>query len=368
MTADTAIFPARLERLRRLIQGQDLEGILITSPVHVRYLTGFRGDASYLLVGLERLLLVSDGRFTQQLQEECPEVPLHIRPPDVRLAQATAECVNLLGWRRVGFEARHISVAEWEEVRSQTPAVTWKPTQQVVESLRQRKDDSELAQIREAIRIAERAFQRFRHSLRPEDTEKDLVDRMETLLRSEGAAKSSFPMIVAVGERSALPHCPPSRRALGEAPMVLVDWGAEAGGYCSDLTRVLTRRTISPQLRQVWSAVQAARARALAQLRPGVAAEAVDAAARAALAEAGLAEYFPHALGHGIGMEVHESPRLGAKVSTLLEPGMVVTIEPGVYLPGWGGVRLEDDVAITADGCEVLSQLSTIPEELTWEG
>jgi Xaa-Pro aminopeptidase len=348
----------RRERLAQFVLANDLDGFLVTNPVNVSYLTNFSGDSSYLLVGRDRNLLVSDARYTQQLSEECPDVPVHIRPSTIRITPAAGECLKKLGWRKIGFEAGHLTVGEFEAFRSMLPEAQWKPCADAVERLRLRKDTSEIAQLRAAIGMAERAFGKFRASLRPEDTEKQLSDRMEALVRAEGARCGSFPTIVAVDERAALPHCPPSEKRLGDGHFVLVDWGACGRFYRSDLTRVLTTRTITPQLEGVWKAVQAAQKRAIDTIRPGVQAQAVDAAAREALKEAGLGDYFTHALGHGIGLDVHEAPRLGGTIETLLEPGMVVTVEPGVYLDGWGGVRLEDDVLVTEDGCEVLSSLS----------
>jgi Xaa-Pro aminopeptidase len=364
MTTDFAYYQRRLDRLAAQLPEAGVDGFLISHPVNVSYLTGFSGDSSYLLVGRQRLLLVSDGRFTQQLQEECPEVPVHIRPPSVRITDAAVECVNKLGWRSVGFEAARVSVEEFERMRELAPSVTWKACKNLVEMLRLCKDADEIQEIRQAVIMAERAFEQFRLTLGREDSEKSLADRMEMLVRAEGATSTSFPPILAIAERSALPHCPPSTRKLDDAELLLVDWGACGRHYRSDLTRVLANRTISPQLREVWSAVLNAQQRAIEVLRPGIEAQAVDAAARAVLSEAGFGNYFNHALGHGIGREVHESPRLGAGITTVLQPGMVVTIEPGVYIPGWGGVRIEDDVLITEDGCEVLSRLGRTPDEL----
>lgn len=364
MTTDFAYYRRRLDRLASQAADMGVQGFLITYPVNVSYLTGFSGDSSYLLVGPERVLLVSDGRFTQQLQEECPEVPVHIRPPSVRITDAAIACVSKLGWTSVGFEAARVSVEEFERFRELAPALDWKPCKNLVESLRLCKDVQEVAEIRQAIAIAERAFERFRHQLHPEDSEKALADRLEMLVRAEGATSTSFPPIVAIGERAALPHCPPSAKTLDGEAFLLVDWGACGRFYRSDLTRIVANRTISARLREVWSAILNAQKRALDVLRPGVPAQIVDAAARSALQEEGLASYFTHALGHGIGREVHEAPRLGAEVKTPLQPGMVVTIEPGVYIPGWGGVRIEDDVLITDEGCEVLSTLAKAPEEM----
>jgi Xaa-Pro aminopeptidase len=228
----------------------------------------------------------------------------------------------------------------------------------VVEKLRIRKDASEIAAIREAISIAEKAFARWSASLRPADTEKQLGDRIEMLIREEGGKCSSFPPIVGVGARAALPHAPLGGTRLDEGELVLVDWGAKGRFYMSDLTRVLANRKISPKLAEVHAAVCRAQSRAIARICPGAVAQDIDAEARAALNEVGLAEFFTHGLGHGFGLEIHEAPFLRPNSPVVLEPGMVVTVEPGVYLPDWGGVRIEDDVLVTPNGCQVLTSLS----------
>lgn len=347
----------RREQVVRFVREKDLEGLVVTSPVNVTYLTGFSGDSSYLLVGREQTILVSDGRYTQQIAEECPGLPVHIRPPSIRIGPATAGVLGKLGWRQVGFESPHLSVADLERWKEALPAVAWCACEEAVESLRACKDESELAQIREAIAIAERAFLKFRGSLKSSDSEKELGDRLEMQLRAEGARCGSFPAIVAVGERSALPHAPLSQRTLGEGEFVLVDWGAAGPFYKSDLTRILARHRISPKLEHVYEVVLRAQLRAIGKVRPGVKAHDVDAEARSALEEAGFGQFFSHGLGHGIGLEIHEGPGLRQQSEAILQPGMVVTVEPGVYLPDWGGVRIEDDVLVTPDGCEVLTSL-----------
>jgi Xaa-Pro aminopeptidase len=355
-------YPAqRRERLLQLIRSNDLHGFLVTNPVNVTYLTGFSGDSSYLLAGRDRVLLVSDGRYTEQLREECPDLPVHIRPPSIRLADAAAEVLDKIGWKRIGFESSHLTVGEFAKYRERMPVIDWSPCADAVETLRMCKDEGEIAQIRAAIGMAERAFERFRRQLRPEDTEKRLGDRMESLLREEGARCGSFPAIIAVGARAALPHAPLTSTPLRGAELLLVDWGACGRLYKSDLTRVLTPSTISPKLEQVYEVVRRAQQRALQKLRPGVQAQEVDAEARAAMDEASFGPFFSHGLGHGIGLDIHENPFLRPHNTTRLEPGMVLTIEPGIYLPGWGGVRLEDDVLITPDGHEILS---SIPKDL----
>jgi Xaa-Pro aminopeptidase len=220
--------------------------------------------------------------------------------------------------------------------------------------------------------MAERAFAMFRATLRGAASEDDLCAALEQYIRMAGGRATSFPSIVAVGPRSALAHAPPTARTVASADFLLIDWGARGPLYCSDLTRMLVTRTSwfrsgppradgeIADLERLYDAVLAAQERALAAIRPGVAARDVDAAARAALAERGLADAFTHGLGHGLGLEVHEAPDLRASSTDVLQPGMVVTIEPGAYKPGWGGVRIEDDVLVTPDGYE---RLSTLPRD-----
>jgi Xaa-Pro aminopeptidase len=288
--------------------------------------------------------------------------------------QATAEVLTKLGFRSIGFEAGHLTVAEWETVRELTPTATWKPCRDAVENLRAVKDASEVAEIREAIRIAERAFDAFCALLRPEDSEKALCDAMEYYVRRCGGRSTSFPSIVAVGERAALPHAPPTDRTLDGAELLLVDWGASGRFYKSDLTRVLVPRTNaafaqgsrgpSPfsgesKLEQIYEIVLRAQRQALDTIRPGVQGQEVDAAARSVIADAGFGDFFGHGLGHGVGLQIHEAPSLRPNSEVVLQAGMVVTVEPGIYLPEWGGVRIEDDVLITPEGCEVLT---TVPK------
>lgn len=362
--------PARRHaQLLRLLKDEDLPAMLVTHPVNVTYLTGFSGDSSYLVLGRSKTLLISDGRYTQQIEEECPGLATHIRPPDRHLHQATTEVLNQLGFRQLGFESNHLSVAGFDQLRELTPTIDWKPGTDRVERLRMVKDESEIEQIREAIAIAERAYAMFRAMLRPGETEKELADALDGYMRRAGASEASFPPIVAVGDRAALPHAPPTSRRVEESDLVLVDWGACGGLYKSDLTRLLVRRKMPPlskprrrmgmdaKLAKVYTVVQQAQEAAIRAVRPGVATRDVDAAARAVIAEAGYGPYFNHGLGHGLGLQVHEGPAVRANSNDVFQPGMVVTIEPGIYLPGWGGMRIEDDILVTPDGAEVLSHL-----------
>jgi Xaa-Pro aminopeptidase len=367
----------RRERLARLLPDEGIDALAITSVVNVTYLTGFSGDSSVLILTRDRAILVSDPRYVGQIADECPTLQTHIRPPAQKLPAAVCDVLSQLGCRKVGFESAAVTVDDLETLTELAPTVSWKPGRNRVELLRMIKDDFEVAEIRQAIAIAERAFEAFRALLRPEDREKDLADALDGFLRRSGAECSSFPPIVAGNERAALPHCPPTERTVGTSGILLVDWGASGPrGYKSDLTRVLdTRKTSTftpapggdtgrgagPQLEWIYEVVLQAQQRAIEAVRPGVQCQAVDATARGTITDAGFGEYFGHGLGHGIGLQVHEGPAVRPHSETVLQPGMVVTIEPGIYLPGWGGVRIEDDVLVTPDGREVLTH---VPREL----
>jgi Xaa-Pro aminopeptidase len=358
----------RREKLARLLADEGLDALLITSPVNVTYLTGFTGDSSVVLLTRDRALLLSDPRYIGQIADECPGLETFIRTPVQKLHDAIGTVLTRLAVRAVGCESAALTLAEAEALRVAAPSIDWKPAADRVERLRMVKDEVELAEIRDAIAIAERAFGAFRELLRPEDQEKDLADALDGFIRRCGGVASAFPPIIAVGDRAALPHCPPTSRRVCESDLLLVDWGAVGPGqYRSDLTRVLSTHTKATsvsdgrRLADVHAVVLAAQREAIRAVRPGVVAKDIDSAARSVIARAGHGEHFAHGLGHGIGLQVHEAPAIRPLSETVLEPGMVFTIEPGIYLPGWGGVRIEDDVLVTPDGCEVLTH---VPREL----
>jgi Xaa-Pro aminopeptidase len=368
-------FAPRRERLIRQLAEEGIDALMVSNSVNVTYLTGFTGDSTVLLLRRDGLLLVSDSRYTGQLTEECPGLPVHIRSTSQKLPDAVAEALKRFGIRSVGFESSAVTVAELELLRQLAPSLDWTGGADRVERLRVVKDASELAQIRTAIDVAERVFTAFRALLRPEDTEKDLCDTIEHYTRRAGGSGTSFPPIVAVGERAALPHAPPTSRTVASGELLLVDWGVSAPLYKSDLTRVLVSRKNSTfsrtasattaKLHEVYSVVLQAQEAALRAVRPGVSTRAIDAAARSVIADAGYGEYFGHGLGHGIGLQIHEAPWLRPNADAPVEPGMVFTLEPGIYLPGWGGVRIEDDVLVTPDAVERLTHLPRDLEAMT---
>lgn len=351
-------YHVRREKLRRLVEKAGADALLVTNFVNVTYLTGFTGDDSYLLVHGQDAGLLSDPRYTTQLEEECPGLELHIRPPGTSMLDLIAQVVQAARPGRVAIEADSMTVGLRDGIAGKLPQAALLPSAGLVEELRLTKDADEVALIRQAARFAERAFAVVRAGLRPENTEKELADELDHQMRLFGAVGCSFPSIVAVGPRAALPHARPGQSRVEESDFVLIDWGASGTLYKSDLTRVLITGKISPKLERVYRVVLSAQEAAIAAIRPGVKAQDVDSVARQIIADAGFGRQFGHGLGHGLGLEVHEAPRLAVNSSIVLRPGMVVTVEPGIYLPGWGGVRIEDDILVTRSGHEVLTNVA----------
>ena len=371
-----SVFASRRERLWQQAAEESLDLLLITNPINITYLTGFSGDSSNFILAKTKTLLVSDGRFNAQIEEECPGLDAFIRGPALPLPDATIAQVNAFSPRNIGCESGHLTVADFETLKDGVKTADWKPVQDRVERLRRVKDASEVAQIREAIKMAERAFEIFRAMLRPDDTEKDLTDALESYVRRVGGKETAFAPIVAVGPRAALPHAPASLHQVKENPLLLIDWGAQGAFYKSDLTRVLwTYNNVafpgghrpSDKLQAVYAVVAEAQRRAIAAMTPGASSKAVDTIARGYIADQGYGEFFNHGLGHGFGLQIHEAPFFRPNVDVALEAGMVVTCEPGIYLPGEFGVRIEDDILITPDGPEILTHCPRELEECVVE-
>ncbi len=352
---------ARRDRLRRAVKKSNADALLVTNFTNVTYLTGFTGDDSYLLVRSDGDVILSDSRYTIQLKEECPGLDAEVRSSPVTMLEIITKVIKKARIRRLAVEGDSITVSLRDSIAGELPKLDIGPTSGLVERLREVKDRTEISQIRRAARFAEKAFGVLRATLRLEKTEREVRDELEYQMRVFGADDRGFPTIVAVGPRAALPHATVTDRQIGSSDFVLIDWGASGGLYKSDLTRVLVTGRISPKLERVYRVVLNAQLEAIDAIRPGVTCEYVDSVAREVIEKAGFGRCFGHGLGHGIGLEVHESPRLAKKSQTVLKPGMVTTVEPGIYLPGWGGVRIEDDVRVTRTGHEVLTN---VPKQL----
>ena len=358
-----APYDRRRQDLARAVREAAFDGLLVAKPCNVSYLTGFTGDSSFCLVTPTRSILISDDRYRTQIENECPGLETHIRGHDKNTYQAVGEVATKLGLRDIGVEASGVTLEEFERLMGLCPSATLVGKSGFVEKSRAIKDDVEVTAIRRAIRVAEQGFAALRATMRPTDTEKELGDLLDSYVRRAGGDGMAFPPIVGVGDRSALPHSTLSQRRLDESPFVLVDWGARLGLYHSDLTRVLwspggpPRRSVESSLEKMYTVVLQAQTRAIAAVRPGVSVKEVDAAARGFIADSGYGDYFTHGLGHGIGLEVHEAPAVRSNSDDVLAAGMVLTIEPGIYLPGFAGVRIEDDILVTPDGAEILTSV-----------
>lgn len=354
-------YATRRQKLLAEVRKKRLESILVTNETNVRYLTGFTGDSTYLLLGPKLSLLISDSRYTTQIAEECSGLDLFTRPHTLKMHEAVGNVTNKAKLTKLGFEPGTVTVETLEQWKEQLKTVEFVPCSGLVEDLRMVKDAGELAEIRLAIRLAEKGFATLRATIRPDSTELEVAHDLEHAMRKFGSPGVSFPPIVGVGPRGALPHGRPSTARISDADSVLVDWGAVSpGGYRSDLTRVLVTGKVSAKLEKVYRVVLNAQRLGIEAIRPGAKCSDVDAVARQHIDQAGFGKYFGHSLGHGIGLNIHEGPRLAAVSEQILEPGMIVTVEPGIYIPDVLGVRIEDDILVTKDGCEVLT---SVPKE-----
>ena len=351
---------SRRNRLRRLFKKSGADAMLVTSFVNVTYLTGFTGDDSFLLVTRDGEILITDFRYVIQLADECPGLELEVRKTGAgqTIVDSVARVVKSAKVTNLAIEADVMTLALHDELADKLPKVSLLPSRGLVEELREIKDRGEVAQIRSAVKIAEKAFSVVRAGLRPEMTEREIANALDYQIRLFGGNGLSFEPIVAVGDRAALPHGHATERKVCESDLLLIDWGAYSGLYLSDLTRVLVTGRISPKLERVYGVVLKAQQRAIASIKPGVSMDVVDDAARKFIAKEGFGKHFGHGLGHGIGLQIHENPRISRASKQPLKAGMVVTVEPGIYLKGWGGVRIEDDVLVTKTGHEVLSSIT----------
>lgn len=348
----------RLAAIRADITGRRLTGLLVTGRSSVRWLSGFSGSSGYLLLEPGEATLFTDFRYEAQAAEELADgVSLSVLPEGGWGALADRLAPSPPG-RRLGFEAARLTVSEHEQLARACGNVIWEPVEDVVEGRRAVKDATELESIAAAVDLADLVYEQLLSEIRIGTTELALAARLEYLLRAAGSGPLPFDPIVAFGERSALPHATPSDRELEEGDLVLLDFGARVDGYCSDMTRVAVAGGAADWQRALHGEVLEACRAAVAALGAGVPASRVDAAARDRLERAGLAERFGHSTGHGVGLDVHEAPRLHRRESAPLTAGNVVTVEPGVYLPGQGGIRIEQVAVVEPGGGRVLTRSS----------
>jgi Xaa-Pro aminopeptidase len=348
----------RLEKLASRLAHRGVTHFLTMHPPHVRYLSGFTGSNGVLIVSGNGVSFVTDGRYEEQASQEVKDAKIYVAPGSNVTLDQIFEHRLLPGGSRVGFESAWVTYGTYELFAQRLDGVELVPLTHVVEPILIVKDEDEIARLRKAVEITERVFEETLPIVRPGVTERELAGHIAYLIRQHGGEKESFDTIVASGWRGALPHGRPSDKELRAGELVIFDLGAIYEGYHGDMTRTVCIGEPSPIQRRVYDIVREAHERAVQKARAGVRAHDVDAAARSYITEQGYGPSFNHGLGHGIGLDIHEAPRLGPDIEYRLEADNVVTIEPGIYIPRAFGVRIENDYRITAGGCENLMRTS----------
>lgn len=343
----------RVQALRKKMAEKGLSAMLVASPYNRRYITGFTGTAGYVVVTETEALFFTDFRYLEQASEQCPafRVIKHAAKPLETIKQE----LDRLNIRELGFEQNHMVYGTYLQFSEEIKPIELIGVDGMIEQLRVHKDESELQIMREAAKIADAAYEHILQFVRPGLTELEVSNELEFFMRKHGAKQSAFDIIVASGYRSALPHGVASNKQIQKGELVTLDFGALYKGYCSDLTRTFIVGPAEDRQKEIYQIVLEAQLNGL-HLRKGMTGKEADALTRDIIAARGYGEQFGHSTGHGLGMEVHESPSLSVRSDTVLEAGMVVTVEPGIYVAGYGGVRIEDDVVIRENDIEILTQ------------
>jgi Xaa-Pro aminopeptidase len=348
----------RLQKLRTSIAEKGLDALLLSQPENLRYLAGFTGSSGWLLISGQNAILATDFRYVEQAKGESPDFEI------IRIKQELRDwlpgLVSDLGWHKLGFEANFISYNSYhklsEAIKTKQVSLELVPTTGIVEQLRSIKEPEELRSITKAVELADAAFEQAKALIRPGITEKEAAWEIEKILRQEGSEGMPFEIIVASGPNSALPHVRPTEKTIRSGEPVLIDMGARIGGYCSDFSRTLFLGKADKTFQEIYNIVLKAQATAMEGIESGMDASQADRLARSVVAQAGYGDAFGHGLGHGVGLAVHEFPTLGPSSSDSLADGMVFTIEPGIYLVGQGGVRIEDIVVLENGKARVLTR------------
>jgi Xaa-Pro aminopeptidase len=351
-------FAERQSKFRHRLSEHHLDALLITSLPNVRYLTGFTGSTAMLLITQSEALFITDSRYVTQAREQ---VIGRVVKVEEAYLKTVGHSIQGAGLQRVGFESAHMTHQQLNNLFQQVGGnVMFVPTGDLVESLRMIKEPEEIEALRRAVQVTSEVFEAFVKEIQPGVRERDLAVELEHRVRQRGAEKLSFDIIIASGERSALPHGVASAKRIGSG-FVVCDFGIVLDGYCSDMTRTVYVGNPDSRAREIYDTVLSAQLNCEQQARAGIERWAMDALTRDVIAARGYGEYYGHGTGHGVGLEVHEAPRIGKTAHGVVPAGAVVTVEPGIYLPEWGGVRIEDMVVMTETGCEVLTPT---PKEL----
>lgn len=350
----------RLKRLHRLLKIENLHGLLVVKKENISYVSGFRGDESMLLVAPQETFLITNFKYREEAMQERHDVTLRIAEESPY--KVVGEIARKLKIKKLGFETNSLLYHHYKKLNAYLGDLEMTPTDNLVESLRAIKSEQEIKRLRKAAAITGEALEFLCGWLEEGMRESDIAARLEYFMRSHGALGSSFETIVASGKRTSMPHAIPSKKAITSGEPVLIDMGANFGGYQSDLTRVVFLDKITRKLKRIYTIILQAQKEAIKSIRPGIKIAYIDRIARRRIEREGLGKFFGHALGHGVGLEVHEEPFISQKNSSVLMPGMVFTIEPAVYIPRYGGIRIEDMVLVTKNGCEILT--ASVPKDM----
>ena len=348
-----SIYSKRQQDLRKVLDERGLDGMLITNLTNVRYISGFTGSAASCLITPEGQYFITDGRYIEQSKAQVKGFEIFI-DMNSHLSQIKDNNLNPNGFK-LAFEGDHMSYALYENMISVFPNTKWENASMILEDLASVKDDHELECIRTAVEVTDKVYEEILHMLRPGFTEKQVANTMVSKYR-EYAEGEAYSPIVATGPNGALPHAIPTDREFENGDFIVIDAAAKYGGYHADMTRTPVIGEATEKHKEVYSIVKEAQQRGCDIAKAGVPCKEVDAATREYISEMGYGEYYTHGTGHGLGLEIHTSPRFSPQSEQVLEVNNVMTIEPGIYLAGWGGVRIEDDVIIGKDNCEILNQ------------
>ncbi|MDP4143153.1 MAG: Xaa-Pro peptidase family protein [Bacillota bacterium] len=347
------MYKMRIKALREAMQSIGIDGVLIQGDANRNYLSGFTGDESYALITNESAVFITDSRYTEQAKNEVKDFDV-VQYSGI-FADFLADLVKKLGIKKLGFEENIVSYGLYSTYKSKIVS-EWVPLKGAIEEIRIIKDESEIEHIRKAAAIADQAFDHMLKFIKVGMKEREIALELEYTLKKLGAKALSFPSIVASGERSCLPHGQPSDKIVDAGEFLTLDFGCIYEEYCSDMTRTLVLGNPSDKMIEIYNVVLEAQTKAAEFIKEGLICSQVDEIARKHITDKGYGSYFGHGLGHGVGREIHEEPRLSPKGNRVLKAGMIVTDEPGIYIPGFGGVRIEDLIVVRKDGCEILSK------------
>jgi Xaa-Pro aminopeptidase len=345
----------RINHIKRILREDKLGGILITNLENIRYLSGFTGSDAALVITKNKGYFLTDSRYTTQAGKEVLGFEVVQYKKKI---EGLFNLMNQLGLEQIGFEAQNLSFQAYKELAEKVSGGELIPINERMRNIRAVKDDEEIGLIKKAIDIASKSLTENVWRVTPGNQEREVALELEFSMRRNGADNIAFDTIVVSGDRSALPHGRPSQKKIHKGDLVIIDFGVRYGGYYSDETRTFISGKPNRRQKEVYRIVKDAHDKAVSSVRPGMKAVELDAVARGWIKDAGYGDYFGHGTGHGVGLAVHEDPVIGPESEDVVEEGMVFTIEPGIYIPGWGGVRIEDMVLVTENGCEVLTDMS----------